>query len=120
MPDWATATNTDHEVARFLRDSGVLRAMQQQALEVNLRHVANSRGFELLHISHWHHPAVEFSAYIGDLDGHRNTVHLRSEVCRLLHAASVRVAASKVFARYRRAVVRVACVPDWEYASQAL
>jgi hypothetical protein len=52
--------------------------------------------------------------YLGDVEDHRNTVRLRSKVCRLLHAASVRVSAANVFARYRRAVVRVACVPDWD------
>ena len=105
---------TDADCSQLLRDSGVLRAMQQDALDINLRDVANSQGFELLHISHRHHPAFEFSVYMGSQDEHRNTVRLRSEVCRLLHAASVRVSASKVFARYRRAVVRVACVPEWD------
>ena len=114
MLDPATTTNADDEVAQFLRDSGVLRAMQQDALEVNLRRVANSQGFELLHISHRHHPAVELALYLGDAGGQQNSVRLRSEVCRLLRAASVRVSASKLFARYRRAVVRVACVPEWD------
>ena len=114
MLDPATTTNADDEVAQFLHDSGVLRAMQQDALEVNLRRVANSQGFELLHISHRHHPAVELALYMGDIGEHQNSVRLRSEVCRLLRAASVRVSASKVFARYRRAVVRVACVPEWD------
>jgi hypothetical protein len=114
MPDPAITTNEDDEVAQFLRDSGVLRAMQQQALEVNLRRVANDQGFELLHMSCRHHPALEFSAYMGNLDDHQNPVRLRSKVCRLLRAASVRVSASNVFARYHRAVVRVACVPEWD------
>ena len=114
MPDPAISTDVDDEVAQFLHNSGVLRAMQQDALAVNLRRVANDQGFELLHISYRRHPVVEFSAYMGDLDDHQNTVRLRSKVCCLLRAASVRVSASRVFARYRRAVVRVACVPDWE------
>lgn len=114
MPDPSKTTSADDEVARFLRESGVLLAMQQQALEANLHHVANSQGFELLHVSHRHHPAVELSLYLGDLDDRHNTVRLRSEVCRLLRTASVRVSASKVFARYRRAVVRVVCVPEWD------
>ena len=114
MPDPAITSAVDDEIVQFLRDSGVLRGMQQQALEVNLHHVANCQGFEILHISHRHYPVVEFSAYMGDLDDRHNTVHLRSQVCRLLRAASVRVCSSNVFARYRRAVVRVACVPDWD------
>ena len=114
MPDPSITTDVDDEIAQFLRDSGVIRAMQQQALEANLRHVASSQGFEVLHVSHRHYPAVEFSAYMGDLDDRHNTVHLRAQVCRLLRAASVRVRASNVFARYRRAVVRVACAPDWD------
>ena len=109
-----TKTNADDEVAQFLRESGVLRAMQEETLEANLRRVANSQGFELLHISHRHHPVVELALYLGDVDYHRNTVRLRSEVCRLLRTASVCVSASTVFARYRRAVVRVACVPEWD------
>jgi hypothetical protein len=64
MPDPAMTTNADDEVAQFLRNSGVLRDMQRQALEINLRHVATEQGFELLHISHRHHPVVEFSAYM--------------------------------------------------------
>ena len=108
------ASSADDKVAQLLRDSGVLRAMQQDALDVNLRCVANSQGFELLHISHRHHPAVELSIYLGNLEEHCNTVRLRSKVCRLLHAASVRVSAANVFARYRRAVVRVAFVPAWD------
>lgn len=113
MRDWTTTTNTD-EVAQFLRNSGVLRAMQQQTMEVNLRRVATGQGFEILHVSHRHYPAVELSLYMGDLAGQYNPVRLRSEVCCLLRAASLRVSASKVFARYRRAVVRVICVPDWD------
>jgi hypothetical protein len=113
MPD-PTTTSAEDEVAQFLRDSGVLRAMQQDAMDLNLRQVANSQGFELLHISHRHDPAVEMALYLGDVEDHRNTVRLRSKVCRLLHAASVRVSASNVFARYRRAVVRVAFVPAWD------
>jgi hypothetical protein len=109
-----TSTFTDADFNQLLRDSGVLRAMQQDALDVNLRCVANSQGFELLHISHRHHPAVELSIYLGNLEEHCNTVRLRSKVCRLLHAASVRVSAANVFARYRRAVVRVAFVPAWD------
>ena len=105
---------TDADFRQFLRESGVLRDMQQDALHANLRCVANSQGFELLHISHRHHPAVELSVYMGNQDEHNNSVRLRSQVCRLLRAASVRVSASKVFARYRRAVVRVACVPEWD------
>ena len=113
MPDSAKATSVDEEMARFLRESGVLREMQQQALEVNLRRVANARGFEVLCVSHRHHPAVELSLYIGEW-AQSNPVRLRSQVCRLFRAASLRVSASKVFARYRRAVVRVACVPEWD------
>jgi len=109
-----TSTFTDADFNQLLRDSGVLRAMQQDALHANLRYVAESQGFELLHISHRHHPAVELSVYMGEWEEHHNTVRLRSKVCRLLHAASVRVPAANVFARYRRAVVRVACVPEWD------
>jgi hypothetical protein len=114
MPDPSRTTNADDEMEQFLRDSGVLLAMQQQALEVHLRQVAERQGFEVLHVSHRHHPVVEFSIGMGQLDDHRNIVRLRSKVCRLLRAASVRVSAASVFARYRRAVVRVACVPDWD------
>jgi hypothetical protein len=114
MLDTGTTMSANDEAARFLRESGALQVMQQDALEVNLRCVADSQGFELVHISHRHHPAVELSLHMGDSEEHRNTVRLRSEVCRLLHAASVRVSASKVFASYRRAVVRVACVPQWD------
>ena len=114
MPDPANTTDADEEVAHFPRNSGVLRAMQQQTMQVNLRRVANSQGCELLHISHRHYPAVELSLYMGNAMGQYNPVRLRSEVCRLLHAASVCVSASKVFARYRRAVVRVVCVPEWD------
>ena len=109
-----TSTFTDADFNQLLRDSGVLRAMQQDALHVNLRWVAESQGFDLLHISHRRHPAVEFSVHMGCQEEHCNSVRLRSKVCRLLHAASVRVSASNVFARYRRAVVRVACVPEWD------
>lgn len=114
MPDPARTTNADDQVAQFLRDSGVLRAMQQQVLEVNLRQVAERQGCEVLHVSHRHHPVVEFSICMGQLDDHRNIVRLRSKVYRLLRAASVGVSTSRVFARYRRAVVRVACMPDWD------
>ena len=114
MSDPATTTNPNDDVAQFLRDSGVLRTMQQDALDVNLRRVANGQGFELLHISHRHHPAVELSLYLGDVPEYRNSVRLRAKVCRLIRAASMRVSASKVFARYYRAVVRVACVPEWD------
>ena len=70
--------------------------MQQQALEVNLREVANTQGFELLHMSHRHHPVVEFSIHMRELDSHRNPVRLRSEVCRLLRAACARVGVESV------------------------
>jgi|ERR1035437_4221640 hypothetical protein len=106
-----TTTSADDKVAQLLRDSGVLPAMQQDALHANLHWVAGSQGFELLHISHRHHPAVEFTVYLGNLEENCNTVRLRSQVCRLLHAASVRVSAAKVFARYRRAVVPVVMDP---------
>jgi len=36
MPD-PTTTSAEDEVAQFLRDSGVLRAMQQDAMDLNLR-----------------------------------------------------------------------------------
>jgi hypothetical protein len=109
-----TSTFTDADFNQLLRDSGVLRDMQQDALHANLRCVAESQGFELLHISYRRHPAVEFSVHMGCQEEHCNSVRLRSKVCRLLHAASVRVSASNVFARYRRAVVRVAFVPEWD------
>jgi hypothetical protein len=81
MPDPSMTTNADDEMEQFLRDSGVLLAMQQQALEVNLRQVAEPQGFEVLHVSHRHHPVVEFSIGMGQLDDHRNIVRLRSKVC---------------------------------------
>lgn len=71
MQDSATTASADDEVAQFLHDSGVLRAMQQDTLDVNLRCVANSQGLEVLHISHWHHPAVEMALYLGDVEDHR-------------------------------------------------
>ncbi|MGO8927698.1 MAG: hypothetical protein ACLQU3_12505 [Limisphaerales bacterium] len=108
-----TRTSTDAFCSQLLRDSGVLRDMQQHALNVNLRCAAENQGFDLLDISHRHHPAVEFSVHMGCLEEHCNAVRLRSKVCRLLHAA-VRVSAANVFARYRRSVVRVAFVPEWD------
>jgi hypothetical protein len=114
MIDPATITTADDEAAQFLRKSGVLRQLQQQALEVNLRQAAHGQGSEILHISHRHQPAVEFSVLMGDLQEHKDPVLLRSKVCRLLWAASVRVSVSNVFARSHRALVRVACVPEWD------
>lgn len=114
MPDSANTTEADEEVAQFLRKSGVLRAMQQQAMEVNLCRIADSEGFEVLHISHRHHPVAVLSLYMGDAAEQYNPVRLRSEVCRLLRIASLRVSASNVFVRHRRGVVRVACLPEWD------
>ena len=114
MPKTAKISDAEDEVEQFLHNSGVLRAMQQQAFEINLRTEANNQGFEILHISHRHHPAVEFSVIMGDLQGHKHPVLLRSRVCRLLWAASVCVSVSNVFARCHRSLVRVARVPEWD------
>ena len=104
----------ENEAAQFLRQSGFLRRLQQDALYANLRVAAHSYGCEVLHISYRHHPAVEFSVIMGDLQEHKNPALLCAKVCRLLWAASVHVSSSKVFVRCDRALVRVACVPEWD------
>ena len=99
---------------QFVRESPVWRRMQYDILKANLRRVANDQGFEVLHISHRHHPAVELSLYLGTEEQHHDHFRLRSNVCRFLNAAAIQVPPFNVFARYRRAVVRTCFVPQWD------
>ena len=97
----------------FLRDSGIMLNMQQAALKANLRRVSNAHGFEIVKLA-FRNRNVLFTAYVGDDDGQRIGLRCRSTVCRLLRAAGAQVSANKLHVRYRRAVVRVACTPDWD------
>lgn len=96
----------------FLTDSGLMLNMQQAALKANLRRVSNAHGFEIVKFA-FRNRNVLFTAYIGDDDGERINLRCRSTVCRLLRAAGAQVSANKLHVRYRHAVVRVACTPDW-------
>lgn len=97
----------------FLTDSGIMLNMQQAALKANLRRVSNAHGFEIVKFA-CRNRNVIFTAYVGDDDGQRIGLRCRSTVCRLLRAAGAQVSANKLHVRYRRAVVRVACTPDWD------
>ena len=99
---------------RFVRESPAWRRMQYDSLNANLRLVANDQVFEVLHISHRQHPAVELSLYLGTEEQHHGHFRLRSNGCRFLNAAAIQVTPCNVFARYRRAVVRTCFVPQWD------
>lgn len=92
----------------------MLGRIQRQAFDCDLKRRANEHGFEVLKISHRHDPAIEVSLYFGTENGQHLKYRLRSKVARLLKNQIVPVPASKVFCRYRRSTVRVACVPAWD------
>lgn len=110
----AVSESSPIEVEAFLRESGVLGRIQRQAFDCDLKRRANEHGFEVLRISHRHDPAVEVSLYFGTENGQPLKYRLRSKVARLLKNQIVTVPASKVFCRYRRSTVRIACVPSWD------
>ena len=114
MPDSDKTDDAVIEVEQFLRDSGVVRDLQQRVVGVSLCRVEKSQGFAIINISHRRHPAVEFSAVIDSMEDGRNSALLHMRVRRLLGAASIRVSASNVFARHRAAVVRAVFVPEWD------
>lgn len=97
----------------FLTDSGIMLDMQQAALKANLRRVSNAHGFEIVKFA-CRSRSVLFTACVGDENGQRISLRCRSTVRRLLRAAGAQVSANKLHVRYRRAVVRVACTPDWD------
>lgn len=100
-------------IEQFVKDSGVWLDIQKTALKANLLRLANEQGFELLRICHDHHPVVDLSLYVGNQDEQRTNLRCRSMVCGLLRSAGVSVRKNKVFARYRRSVIRSAVAVDW-------
>jgi hypothetical protein len=103
----------DARIEQFLKDSGFWLDLQKMILKANLRQIANDHGFELLRIRHDHHPVVELSLYVGNQDEQRTSLRCRSMVCGLLRSAGMNVRKNKVFARYRRSVIRSAVALDW-------
>ena len=101
-------------IEQLVRDSGVWLDIQTTALKANLLRLANDHGFELLRIRHDHHPVVELSLYVGNQDQRRTSLRCRSLVWGLLRSAGVSVRKDKVFARYRRSVIRCVFVPNWD------
>ncbi len=107
-------TESDHEmIEQFVKDSGVWLDIQKMALKANLLRLANDHGFELLRLCHDHHPVVELSLYVGNQDEKRTSLRCRSMVCGLLRSAGMSVRKNKVFARYRRSVIRSAVALEW-------
>jgi hypothetical protein len=100
-------------IEQFVKDSGVWLDIQKMTLESNLFRLANDHGFELLRIRHDHHPVVELSLYVGNQNEKRTSLRCRSMVCGLLRSAGMSVRKNKVFARYRRSVIRSAVALDW-------
>jgi len=103
----------DAMIEQFVRESGVMAEIQKQALKANLMRLANECGFELLRLRHDHHPIVEMSFYVGNEDEMRTSLRCRSMVCDWLRSAGMKVRKDKVFARYRRSVIRCAVALNW-------
>jgi hypothetical protein len=101
-------------IEKFLKESGIWLDLQKTALKANLLRIANGHGFELLRIRHDHHPVVELALYVGNQDEQRTSLRCRSMVWDLLRSAGMSVPKNKVFARYRRSVIRSAFAPEWD------
>lgn len=103
----------ERDIEQFVLESGVILLTQQAALKADLMRLANEHGFELLRLRHDHHPVVEMSLYVGNENEQRTSLRCRSMVCGLLRSAGMKVRKDKVFARYRRSVIRSAVALDW-------
>ena len=97
----------------FLRSSPLWREMQYDAINANLRRFANAEGFEIVSVKRINSSVVRLTAYVGNQDEQRTSLRCHSLVCGLLRSAGVSFRKSKVFARYRRSVIRCVFAPDW-------
>jgi|SRR5882724_1832326 len=102
------------DVEEFLRESGVMRRIQQQAFDCDIKRRAKQHGFEVLKISHRHDPAIEMALYFGTENRKQLRSRVQSKIARLLKNEVVPVPSSKIFSRYRRSIVRISCDPSWD------
>jgi len=89
------------DVEEFLRESGVMRRIQQQAFDCDIKRRAKQHGFEVLKISHRHDPAIEMALYFGTENRKQLRSRVQSKIARLLKNEVVPVPSSKIFSRYR-------------------
>lgn len=103
-----------YDPEQFLRESGIIRQMQQAILENNVRRVSNEQGFEVVGLKFINPSVVRLTTYVGNEDEQRTNLRCRSMIHGLLRSAGVSVPRIKLFARYRRSVIRSVFVPDWD------
>lgn len=112
--EWSSVANEESLlIEQFVRESGVLLEIQKMALKADLLRLARERGYELIRLTHDHHPLIEVSLYVGSENEKRTSLRCRSMVCGLLRSAGMKVRMDKVFARYRRSVIRCIVAVDW-------
>jgi len=102
------------DAAEFIRQSPLWREMQYDALKARLRGVAAAEGLQIVNLQRINQSVVGLTAYVGNQDERRTSLRCRSIICRLLRSAGVNVRKCKVFARYRRSVIRCVFAPDWD------
>ena len=108
--------DTDHDLmspAELVRASGVLESIRTTSFTIQMRQLCCEQGMELLQISHRRHPVVEAVLYVGEQTPELS-LRLRSKLYRLFLKTGFRVPKEQLFVRFRRSVVRIACVPTWE------
>ena len=98
----------------FLRGTPLWRELQFDTIEADLRRVANAQGFEVVAIERVNSSVIRLTAYVGNENEQRTSLRCLSMVFGLLRSAGVSVRRDKVFARYRRSVIRSVFVPDWD------
>ena len=110
----APETRSLFDADQFVRESPVWRRMQYDAIRANLRRAADDQGFEIASFEHINSSVVRLAVFVGNQDERRTSLRCRSIMWGLLRSAGVSVRKDKVFARYRRSVIRCVFVPDWD------
>jgi hypothetical protein len=107
-------TQADHdEVETFLRESGWLAKLQQDAFDRVIYDFTADAGLEVACIRHHHHPAVEMTVCVPDHVG-GDIGRVRKTLFQAFRQSGWPVPRNKLLLRARRRALRVTCVPDWE------
>lgn len=103
----------DDEVARFLRESGWLAKLQQDAFDRTVSDVTAEAGLEVGCIKHHHHPVVQMTVVLPEPIG-SDIGRARKTLFQAFQATGWPVPRQKFVMRARRRALRITCAPAWD------
>ncbi len=113
-PTTLPMTHADRdEVAYFLRESGWLARLQQDAFDRTVEDVTANVGLEVACIRHNHHPVVQMTVSVPERIG-SDIARARKTLFQAFQATGWPVPRQKFVMRARRRALRITCVPDWD------